>query len=89
MSVYGGTSTGLQIKDLNARKPQIVVGTPGRVTDLIERGVLKFDNTKFVILDEKADEMLDMDSSMMSPTSLPRFLKENLDVLGHDAGTHC
>jgi ATP-dependent RNA helicase DeaD len=59
MSVYGGTSTGLQIKDLKAKKPQIVVGTPGRVTDLIERGVLKFENTKFVVLDE-ADEMLDM-----------------------------
>lgn len=59
MSVYGGTSTGLQIKDLKAKKPQIVVGTPGRVTDLIERGVLKFNDTRFVILDE-ADEMLDM-----------------------------
>ena len=59
MSVYGGTSVGLQIRDLKARKPQIVVGTPGRVMDLIDRGVLKFDNTKFVILDE-ADEMLDM-----------------------------
>jgi len=59
MSVYGGTSTGLQIKDLKAKKPQIVVGTPGRVTDLIERGVLKFESTKFVILDE-ADEMIDI-----------------------------
>ncbi len=59
MSVYGGTSVGLQIKDFKSKKPQIVVGTPGRVMDLIERGVLKFDATKFVILDE-ADEMLDM-----------------------------
>lgn len=59
MSVYGGTSVGLQIKDFKAKKPQIVAGTPGRVMDLIERGVLKFDHTKFVILDE-ADEMLDM-----------------------------
>lgn len=59
MSVYGGTSVGLQIKDLKAKKPQIVVGTPGRVMDLIDRGVLRFDFTKFVILDE-ADEMLDM-----------------------------
>ncbi len=59
MSVYGGTSIGLQIKDLKAKKPQIVAGTPGRVMDLIERGVLKFDQTKFVVLDE-ADEMLDM-----------------------------
>ncbi|MFL5785692.1 MAG: DEAD/DEAH box helicase [Bacteriovoracaceae bacterium] len=59
MSVYGGTSVGLQIKDFKSKKPQIVAGTPGRVMDLIERGVLKFDNCKFVILDE-ADEMLDM-----------------------------
>jgi ATP-dependent RNA helicase DeaD len=59
MSVYGGTSTGLQIKDFKSKKPQIVAGTPGRVMDLIEKGVLKFDETKFVVLDE-ADEMLDM-----------------------------
>jgi ATP-dependent RNA helicase DeaD len=59
MSVYGGTSVGLQIKDFKSKKPQIVAGTPGRVMDLIERGVLKFDATRFVVLDE-ADEMLDM-----------------------------
>jgi ATP-dependent RNA helicase DeaD len=59
MSVYGGTSVGLQIKDYKAKKPQIVAGTPGRVMDLIDRGVLRFDDTRFVILDE-ADEMLDM-----------------------------
>lgn len=59
MSVYGGTSIGLQIKEFKSKKPQIIAGTPGRVMDLIERGVLKFDNTKFVVLDE-ADEMLDM-----------------------------
>ena len=59
MSVYGGTSVGLQIKDFKAKRPQIVSGTPGRVMDLIDRGVLKFDATKFVVLDE-ADEMLDM-----------------------------
>lgn len=59
MSVYGGTSVGLQIKDFKSKKPQVVAGTPGRVMDLIDRGVLKFDATKFVILDE-ADEMLDM-----------------------------
>ena len=59
MSVYGGTSVGLQIKDYKSKKPQVIAGTPGRVMDLIDRGVLKFDATKFVILDE-ADEMLDM-----------------------------
>jgi ATP-dependent RNA helicase DeaD len=59
MSVYGGTSVGLQIKEFKSKKPQIVAGTPGRVMDLIDRGVLRFDATKFVVLDE-ADEMLDM-----------------------------
>lgn len=59
MSVYGGTSVGLQIKDFKSKRPQVIAGTPGRVMDLIDRGVLKFDATKFVILDE-ADEMLDM-----------------------------
>ena len=59
MAVYGGTSVGLQIKDFKAKKPQVVAGTPGRVMDLIDRGVLRFEATRFVILDE-ADEMLDM-----------------------------
>ncbi|HXH32484.1 MAG TPA: DEAD/DEAH box helicase [Bacteriovoracaceae bacterium] len=59
MAVYGGTSVGLQIKDFKSKRPQIVAGTPGRVMDLIDRGVLRFEATKFVILDE-ADEMLDM-----------------------------
>ncbi|MFY7993895.1 MAG: DEAD/DEAH box helicase [Bacteriovoracaceae bacterium] len=59
MAVYGGTPIGGQIRDLKAKRPSIVAGTPGRVMDLIERGVLTFEKTKFVILDE-ADEMLDM-----------------------------
>jgi ATP-dependent RNA helicase DeaD len=59
LAVYGGTSVGGQIRDLKGLKPQIVVGTPGRVMDFIERGVLVFDKTRYVILDE-ADEMLDM-----------------------------
>lgn len=37
--------------------PQVVVGTPGRVHDMIQRRVLKTDNMKMFILDE-ADEML-------------------------------
>ncbi len=59
LAVYGGTSVGGQIRDLKITRPQIVVGTPGRVMDFIERGVLTFEHTKQVILDE-ADEMLDM-----------------------------
>jgi ATP-dependent RNA helicase DeaD len=58
-SVYGGISIDGQIRTLTRQKPQIVVGTPGRVLDLIKRGKLKLDNAKFAVLDE-ADEMLDM-----------------------------
>jgi len=59
LSVYGGVSLEGQIKGLRKDRPQIVVGTPGRVLDLIERGVLKLEHAKTAILDE-ADEMLDM-----------------------------
>jgi ATP-dependent RNA helicase DeaD len=59
LAVYGGISLEGQIKGLRRDRPQIVVGTPGRVMDLIDRGVLILDNAKFAILDE-ADEMLDM-----------------------------
>lgn len=59
LAVYGGVSTEAQIRGLRKDRPQIVVGTPGRVLDLIDRGVLILDNAKFAILDE-ADEMLDM-----------------------------
>jgi len=57
--VYGGVSLDGQMRSLRKLKPQIVVGTPGRVLDLIKRGELKLGNAKFAVLDE-ADEMLDM-----------------------------
>lgn len=59
LSVYGGTAIGPQIKSLKKDLPEIVVGTPGRIMDLMNRGSLKLENCRFVILDE-ADEMLDM-----------------------------
>ncbi len=59
LPVYGGVSLEGQVRSLRKDRPQIVVGTPGRVLDLIERGVLILDNAKYAILDE-ADEMLDM-----------------------------
>jgi ATP-dependent RNA helicase DeaD len=58
MAVYGGTSIGLQIRDLR-RGVQIVVATPGRLIDLIERKAINLEQIKFVVLDE-ADEMLNM-----------------------------
>jgi ATP-dependent RNA helicase DeaD len=57
-TVYGGDSIDRQIKSLKAGA-NIVVGTPGRVIDLIERRALKLENVKMAVLDE-ADEMLDM-----------------------------
>ncbi|MEA4969976.1 MAG: DEAD/DEAH box helicase [Candidatus Pelethousia sp.] len=57
VSIYGGQSATVQIRALRAGA-QIVVGTPGRVKDLINRNVLKLQNVRTVVLDE-ADEMLD------------------------------
>jgi ATP-dependent RNA helicase DeaD len=57
-AVYGGASIRSQILDLK-RGTEIVVGTPGRVMDLMERKVLDLSGVDWFILDE-ADEMLDM-----------------------------
>ncbi|WP_196890287.1 DEAD/DEAH box helicase [Aureivirga sp. CE67] len=58
VAVYGGAKIDEQIRALK-RGAHIVVGTPGRTLDLIKRGVLKLDSTRFLVLDE-ADEMLNM-----------------------------
>ena len=57
-SVYGGSSIEKQIKALKSGA-HIVVGTPGRLLDLIKRKALKLDQIETLILDE-ADEMLNM-----------------------------
>lgn len=57
-SVYGGASFGTQARALE-KGAQIVVGTPGRIRDHIERKTLKLDAVTHVVLDE-ADEMLNM-----------------------------
>ncbi len=56
--VYGGASYDRQIRALQAGS-QIVVGTPGRIQDFVDRGTLKLDALKVLVFDE-ADEMLDM-----------------------------
>jgi ATP-dependent RNA helicase DeaD len=58
IAVYGGADIGKQIRQLKDGG-QIVVGTPGRVNDLLRRNVLKVGNIKWLVLDE-ADEMLTM-----------------------------
>jgi ATP-dependent RNA helicase DeaD len=58
LPIYGGQSYERQFQGLQ-RGAHIVIGTPGRVMDHIDRGTLKLDQIKMVILDE-ADRMLDM-----------------------------
>ncbi|MGK7947137.1 MAG: DEAD/DEAH box helicase [Microcystaceae cyanobacterium] len=58
LTVYGGQSIERQIRSLE-RGVQIVVGTPGRVIDLLERKKLRLDSLRWAVLDE-ADEMLSM-----------------------------
>ena len=57
-AVYGGASIGMQIRDLK-KGTHIVVATPGRLIDLIERKAINLENIHYVVLDE-ADEMLNM-----------------------------
>jgi ATP-dependent RNA helicase DeaD len=56
--IYGGQKINIQITKLEKR-PQIIVGTPGRVMDLHQRGHLPYDRIKIAILDE-VDRMLDI-----------------------------
>ncbi len=58
VTVYGGAPVGPQLKGLH-QGVDIVVATPGRAIDLLNRGALKLDALEMVVLDE-ADEMLDM-----------------------------
>ena len=58
VAVYGGSPYGPQISALKGGA-QVVVGTPGRVIDLIEKGALRLENVRYFVLDE-ADEMLRM-----------------------------
>lgn len=56
--VYGGASIELQIKELK-QTAHIIVATPGRLIDLLDRKKIDLDNIKYLVLDE-ADEMLNM-----------------------------
>ncbi|PFG28953.1 DEAD/DEAH box helicase [Corynebacterium renale] len=58
LPIYGGQAYGIQLSGLR-RGAQIVVGTPGRVIDHLEKGSLDISGLRFMVLDE-ADEMLNM-----------------------------
>jgi ATP-dependent RNA helicase DeaD len=58
VAVYGGQKISAQMIFLK-HNPEILIGTPGRVIDLLDRGIIRFDNVRFVVLDE-VDRMLDI-----------------------------
>jgi len=57
--VYGGTPVHKQANQLKKKPPQILMGTPGRLIDLIKRKAIRLDTCQYLVLDE-ADEMLNM-----------------------------
>ncbi|HKU18788.1 MAG TPA: DEAD/DEAH box helicase [Candidatus Saccharimonadales bacterium] len=67
--LIGGANMNPQLRDLRTN-PQIVIGTPGRIKDHLERGSLKLDSFDMVVLDE-VDRMLDMG-----------FVEDVSDILG-------
>lgn len=58
VTIYGGQAITIQLKKLKS-KPQIIVGTPGRVIDHLKRKTLDISQIRYLVLDE-ADEMLSM-----------------------------
>ena len=79
VAIYGGSSMDRQIEGLK-RGAQVVVGTPGRVLDLIRRGELRLDRVHTVILDE-ADRMLDMGFIVDVETILARSPRQRQTAL--------
>src|SRR3989441_8614160 len=74
LAIYGGDSMARQIDGLK-RGAHVVVGTPGRILDLLGQKVLRLDAVRFLVLDE-ADRMLDM--------GFEREVKQILDQVAKD-----
>ncbi len=98
LPVYGGQDINMQIRALKKR-PQIIVATPGRLMDHMERHTIKMGNVRTVILDE-ADEMLDMGfiediekilqkipeerQTLLFSATMPRRIQELAEKFMHD-----
>lgn len=84
--LIGGSSMGRQLQDMS-RRPNLVIGTPGRIKDHIERGSLKIQFYNMVVLDE-VDRMLDMGFvndmraivGSMSPDKQSYFFSATIDT---------
>ena len=81
-SIYGGRPYEEQIKKLN-KGVDVIIGTPGRLIDLHERGELQLDRVAILVLDE-ADEMLDLVFSATMPgailTLARRFMEKPIHI---------
>lgn len=77
--LIGGESAGRQIKALKA-KPHIIIGTPGRIIDLLETKHLSLNNTGILVLDE-ADRMLDMGFAPQLKKILEKVPKQRQTLL--------
>ncbi len=74
--VYGGTSVQFQSEQLTSKGVNVLIATPGRLLDFVEKGKVSFGKLRFLILDE-ADRMLDMGfmpdvQRMVSNSSMPK-----------------
>lgn len=79
LPIYGGQPIDRQIRALR-RGVQIIIGTPGRVMDHMERRTLRMDGVKIIVLDE-ADEMLDMGFREDIETIMRKIPKERQTIL--------
>ena len=77
--IIGGQPIGKQFAQLR-RNPRLVVGTPGRLNDHLERGTLKLDKTTFLVLDE-TDRMLDMGFSVQIDRIVKHLPKERQTLM--------
>jgi ATP-dependent RNA helicase DeaD len=79
MAVFGGQNISTQARALE-HEPEIIVGTPGRLLDLMARGILSFRHARFLILDE-ADKMFDMGFREDIEKIISHFPKERQTML--------
>ena len=77
--LIGGESMGKQIAQLKGR-PRLIVGTPGRINDHLERGMLRLDPANFLVLDE-TDRMLDMGFGIQIVTIIERMSEQRQTLM--------
>ena len=78
-TIYGGESYEKQFKSLS-QKPQVIIGTPGRIIDHLNRGTISFDAVNYLVLDE-ADEMLKMGFQEDMETILSKMTEDRQTAL--------